>query len=360
MPIHRLLVIVAMTAAWTIPSNATAQPTKANNGTELLFLGTAGGPPLRRDRSEPSTLIMVDGRSYLIDCGIGTMQRMLKAQIDPTQIKTIFLTHLHSDHDLGLADVMADDFFLLNLRGSVDSIGIYGPPQTRELVEAAFRFVTVATRPFAVENPEAYRSVDRGQFLSPFKVNEIDRDGLVFQDDKIRVTAAENSHYALMSAPERVSFKSYSYRIETPHGTIVLTGDTGPSDAVTRLARGADVLVAEADALEAASRDRFVRSMAARNHWSPERADGFRAHFISEHLDTSEIGQMASKAHVKSVILYHYDPDGKADQAAYVSGVKKYFNGPVFAPDDLDHYCLGAAGFRPCPAVASDADRLPM
>ena len=48
-----------------------------------------------------------------------------------------------------------------------------------------------------------------------------------------------------------------------------------------------DVLVAEADALEAASRDRFVKSMAALNHWSTERAEGFRAHFISEHLNTS-------------------------------------------------------------------------
>ena len=201
-PIHRLLVIAAMTAAWTIPSTATAQPTKANNGTELLFLGTAGGPPLRRDRSEPSTLIMVDGRSYLIDCGIGTMQRMLKAQIDPTQIKTIFLTHLHSDHDLGLADVMADDFFLLNLRGSAEfdwDLWTAANPRARR-GSLSFRD---GRDPAVCRESEAYRSVDRGQFLSPFKVNEIDRAGLVFQDDKIRVTAAENSHYALMSAPEQ-------------------------------------------------------------------------------------------------------------------------------------------------------------
>src|SRR6185312_1474232 len=57
--------------------------------TELLFLGTAGGPPLRLDRSEPSTLLIVDGRFYLIDCGIGTMRRMLQAHIASEDIKTI-------------------------------------------------------------------------------------------------------------------------------------------------------------------------------------------------------------------------------------------------------------------------------
>src|SRR5690348_9175219 len=79
--------------------------------TEVLFLGTAGGPPLRLDRSEPSTLLVVDGRPYLIDCGIGTMRRMLRAGVKSEQVRTIFLTHLHADHDLGLADVMANDFF---------------------------------------------------------------------------------------------------------------------------------------------------------------------------------------------------------------------------------------------------------
>lgn len=329
-------------------------PAPSTSHTEILFLGTAGGPPLRPNRSEPATLIIVDGRSYLIDCGIGTVQQMLKAGIDPQQIRTIFLTHLHSDHDLGLADVMGDDFFMLNLRGATASIGIYGPPQTRELVDASFHFVTVAARPFAVENPETYPPMAAGQFPSPFKVHEFGRDGLIYQDDKIRVTAAENSHYALMSAQERKTFKSYSYRIETPYGTIVLTGDTGPSDAVTRLAHGADVLIAEADAVNAADRDRFIEMMASRNHWTAERKRGFRAHFVSEHLDTGEIGQMASRAHVRSVILYHYDPSSRADQAAHVSGVKQYFGGPVFAPDDLDRYCMSAGEIGRCPPTANN------
>ncbi|HEY7791462.1 MAG TPA: MBL fold metallo-hydrolase [Vicinamibacterales bacterium] len=348
MPTRSWLAFVALAAVCSIPSETRAQPATANTRTEILFLGTAGGPPLRRDRSEPSTLITVDGRSYLIDCGIGTVQQMLRADIDPQRIKTIFLTHLHSDHDLGLADVLGDDFFMLNLRGASDSIAIYGPRQTRELVDAAFHFIAVAARPFAVENPDTYRT-NHGHLLDPFDAHEIERDGLIYQDDRIRVTAAENSHYALMTPQERRTFKSYAYRIETPHGTIVLTGDTGPSPVVARLAQGADVLVAEADALNAADRDRFIDTMAARNHWTADRTRRFRAHFIEEHLDTGQIGELASDAHVRAVVLYHYDPASKADQAAYVTGVRQSFKGAVFAPDDLDRYCLNSGALTACP-----------
>ena len=312
--------------------------------TEVLFLGTAGGPPLRLDRSEPSTLLIVEGRPYLIDCGIGTMRRMLRAGVKSEQVRTIFFTHLHADHDLGLADVMANDFFRQSVAGRREPINIYGPPQTKELVEAAFHFITVGFRPFERFPPRA-----NGSYQSPFVTHEFDRDGVIFQDDKIRVTAVENSHYALMPPQRRGQFKSFSYRIATPQGVIVFTGDTGPSQAVERLARGADVLVAEANSRDPQDVERVTASMAARNHWSSKQTKAFRAHFEVEHLDTHEIGRLAAKAGVKAVLLYHYVPENKADQAAYVTGVRSSFSGPVFAPDDLDRYCLGVDGLSRCP-----------
>jgi ribonuclease BN (tRNA processing enzyme) len=312
--------------------------------TEVVFLGTAGGPPLRLDRSEPSTLLIVDGRRYLIDCGIGTMRRMVRAGIKSEQVRTIFFTHLHADHDLGLADVMANDFFRQSVTGRVEPINIYGPPQTKELVDAAFHFITVGFRPFENLPPPA-----NGSYRSPFITHEFDRGGVIFQDERIRVIAAENSHYALMPPQRRGQFKSFSYRIETPHGVIVFTGDTGPSPAVERLARGADVLVAEANNGNPQDVEKVTASMAARNHWSPQQAKAFQAHFEVEHLDTHEIGHLAAKAGVKAVLLYHYVPESKADQAAYVTGVRTSFSGPVFAPDDLDRFCLVGGDLSRCP-----------
>jgi ribonuclease BN (tRNA processing enzyme) len=348
-----LSLIVGVTDAHAAQKAPAAGPQHA---TEIVFLGTAGGPPLRLDRSEPSTLLIVDGREYLIDCGIGTMRRMIEAGIESGQIRTIFLTHLHADHDLGLADVMANDFVHEDLFGATGSVDIYGPPQTRELVDTAFHFITIGFRPFEAETPSAYH-MGNGQFASPFVAHEFDRDGVIFRDDKIRVTVAENSHYALMPSQQRETLKSYSFRIETPHGVIVFTGDTGPSDAVDRLARDADVLVAEASSRDAEDRDRFINAMAARNHWPPKRVQAFRAHFISEHLDTASIAAIATKARVKTVMLYHYDPIDKADQAAYVSGVKKHFAGAVFAPDDLDRYCMVAGTIGRCRVRSKQASR---
>ena len=336
-PALALLITVVLAGSAT---GQTGSSTETPNDAQILFLGTAGGPPLRVDRSEPSTLIIVDGRQYLIDCGIGTMRRMLQAGVQSEQIKTIFFTHLHSDHDLGLADVMANDYFRLRAPRSTPSIHIYGPPPTKELVEAAFRYITITVRPFASENRSDFHVVN-GEFASPFVAHEIDHEGVIFQDDKIRVTAAENTHYALMPGEDRKHLKSFSYRIETPHGVIVFTGDTAQSDAVARLAKGADVLLAEVSYRDAEDLDQTVNTMAARTHATPERTKTFRAHFQFEHLDTQAVGELASKAQVKSVLLYHYNPADKADEAAYVSGVKKYFPGPVFAPADLDRYCIG-------------------
>lgn len=329
--IHRIAAATALALAVSTP--ALAQ--QGAGRTELLFLGTAGGPPLRLDRSEPATLLIVDGRPYLIDCGIGTIRRMLESGIQSETVQTIFLTHLHADHDLGLADVMANDFFRLNLAGSHQEIAVYGPHQTKELVDAAFQYISVGFRPFAAE-PGAFRTalVD-GRLTSPFVAHEIQGEGLIYQDDKIRVIAAENSHYALMPPEDRQLMKSYSYRIETPHGVVVFTGDTGPSDSVIHLAAGADVLVAEVEDMDEVSKS--VEKMAAQSHWAPQRVAALIAHMRQEHLDEAEVGKMATSARAKSVLLYHYDPE---NPAAHVSAVRKSFAGPVFATSDHDRYCL--------------------
>ena len=307
--------------------------------TELLMLGTAGGPPLRKNRSEPATLLIVDGRPYLIDCGIGTIRRLVEVGIPSETIGTIFFTHLHPDHDLGLADVMANDFFHLDLAGDPRKINIYGPPQTSELVEAAFHYISIPFGVFAAEKPGFQLGQPNRGLTSPFVAHEIDGEGVVYRDDKIQITAAENSHYALMPEQFRAHFKSYSYRIQTSHGVVVFTGDTGPSDAVVKLATGADVLVAEVEESLDELRG-FIDHMAAQNHWPPARKQEFAAHMEKEHLTVDSLGELALKAQVQSVLFYHYDPQNKAEQQALVAAAKKYFHGPVLAPMDLDRFCL--------------------
>jgi ribonuclease BN (tRNA processing enzyme) len=335
-------VILALTLLSPAAVAQSGRAAQQSSDTEILFLGTAGGPPLHEDRSEPSTVLIVDGREYLIDCGIGTMRRMVQAGIQSEQIKTIFLTHLHPDHVLGLADVLANDFLRFNFADAGQTIDIYGPPQTKELVDSAFQYIAIPFTVFAAEGlPGAGNEIK-----SPFLTHEVERDGLVYKDDKISVTAAENTHYALMSADLRRRMKSYSYRIDTLHGSIVFTGDTGPSEAVARLAKEADVLVTEVG--DRGDSEKLANRLAQQNHWPAERTTTLMAHMRHEHLDLRAVGEMATTAGVRSVILYHYNP---ADPSTSVSGVKQYFSGPVFGSADLDRYCLGTSADRQSPGA---------
>lgn len=353
---HTVTLIAALALALTffnLPAASQQRPAALRaNDTELLMLGTAGGPPLRNDRSEPATLLIVDGRTYLIDCGIGTVRRLVELGIPSQTIGTIFFTHLHPDHDLGLVDVLANDYFHLDLASDPRKINIYGPPQTSELVDAAVHYISIPFEVFAAEKPGFQLDRPNHGLTSPFVVHEIDAEGVVYRDDKIQVTAAENSHYALMPAEFRAHFKSYSYRIQTPDGVVIFTGDTGPSDAVAKLASGADVLVSE---VEESSEElsKFIDQMAAQNHWTPARKQLFADHMEKEHLTVDSLGELAAKAQVHSVLFYHYDPQDKADQQARVAAMKKYFQGPVLAPMDLDRFCLSKdapskSKFQPC------------
>ncbi len=344
-----LLAAAAVSALGVLPARAVAQSRPAplvQRGDEIILLGTKGGPDLNRDHSEPATVLVVDGRPYLIDAGIGTMRRLLAAGVPSVDIRTIFLTHDHPDHTLGLVAVLANDFNRTDPTGGPRATGtfdIYGPPQTTALVAAAWSFIRIPYSIFAAEH------IGGGTITNPFRVHIIDRDGLVYQDDRIRVTAVENTHYRLMPAQDTARMKSYSYRVETPYGVIVFTGDTGPSKAVERLARGADVLVSEVEDL-----GRIRKAVTSGRGAGAAESPSTRAlleHLRLEHLTMQAVGELASGAHVKAVILHHYVPPG--DPATYVSGVKRFYTGPVFAGEDLARYCLGpteaaARALRPC------------
>lgn len=326
---------VALCLSLMLPAGASAAPAKVGKGTQLIMLGTAGGPLIRAARAEPSTLLIVDGTPYLIDCGVGALRRMVEAGIRPQSLRAIFITHHHPDHDLDLANIMASDFFGIGWGQKRSHWNIYGPPGTRRMVAAAIRYISVPFDTFAAEGVTSW------DIKSHFTGHNIAKPGLVYQDDKIRVTAVENTHFATMPAKYRAHMKSYSYRIRTPHGTIVFTGDTGPSKAVAKLAKGADVLVSEV------LNEKLVLSginrMAAANHWSAERKAVLVDHMKREHLAPAAVARLARAAGVRTVLLHHLVPGtGSGDAEDDVKGVKAGFDGQVIAAHDLAHYCVNA------------------
>ena len=197
-----VLALLILMPRWAFAQNAS--PAVGHKGLQILLLGTHGGPTLVERQSESATLLIVDGRSYLIDCGIGTVRRLLEAGAPSQQIETIFITHGHPDHALGLADVLADDYQYLAVTApaSRQEFDVYGPPETPALVSAAYEYIKIPCGIFAAE------PIGRNEFVDPFRAHVIDHDGLVYQDDTIRLTAAENSHYQLLPAKYHASMKS--------------------------------------------------------------------------------------------------------------------------------------------------------
>src|SRR5262249_39629893 len=153
--------------------------------------------------------------------------------------------------------------------------------------------------------------------------------GMVYKDANVTVKAVENSHFHFpKGSPGFGKYKSYSYRFETPDRTIVFTGDTGPSQAVAELAKGADMLVSEVSYLSPDD----AKALRVRNGtWdkmSQEEQKGFLRHMVEEHLTPAEVGKLAAKAGVKTVLLTHIANSGdpKDDYRRYADEVRKAFS----------------------------------
>src|SRR5262249_34932673 len=127
--------------------------------------------------------------------------------------------------------------------------------------------------------------------------------GRVYQDANVNVTAAETTHFEFHTGAAAGKHKSYAYRFETPDRVIVVTGDIGPNDALTSLAKDADLLLAEANSVE--ERMQLLIKSGQWEVMSPAQRAGIQRQMTQGHLSTEDVGKMASQARVKTVVLTH-------------------------------------------------------
>jgi len=231
-----LIAILACFFAVAATDTGTAQNSgaAADTGTRLITLGTVAGPPPRPHRAQSSNLLIVNKTLYVIDAGDGVARRIAKAGFNVRDVGTIFITHHHDDHTAGLGTLMSTAWD--NQRTT--PINVYGPPRTEELVKAAVQYFSISAE---IRIADGGRTIPIERLFFGHDVGT----GLVYQDANIKVTAIENTHFAFHTGPAAGKHKSYSYRFETPDRVVVFSGDTGPSTALTELAKGADLLVTE-------------------------------------------------------------------------------------------------------------------
>ncbi len=273
---------------------------------EVVLLGT-GMPRPDPAASGPATAVTVGDRVFLFDAGRAVLQQMAAAHLPIKGPTAAFITHLHSDHTVGLPDLILTSWVV----GRNTPMPIYGPPGTARMVDLIMQAwsVDIQVRTEGLEHhPPGTERV---------AVHEI-VPGVVYDSAGVRITAFHVPHG---SFPE-----SFGYRIETPDRVIVISGDTGPSEAVERAARGADVLVHEA---YPASR------------LEPEDRPGgedWPAYMHSFHTSDEEIGALARRAGVKLVVLTHLVRMGGTDEDL-IAGVRRGgYTGRVVVGKDLQHW----------------------
>ena len=289
----------------------------------LITLGTAAGPSLRPDRSQSSNLLTVNGTHYVVDAGDGVARRLAQAGIDVREIGTIFITHHHDDHTAGMGTLLS----LAWDRQRTKPIHVYGPPQTEELVKAAVQYFSISAE---IRIADGGRTIPIAEVFFGHDVGT----GVVYQDANIKVTAVENSHFAFHEGPAAGKYKSYSYRFEMADRVIVFTGDTASSDAVTELAKGADLLVTETCSCE----DR-KQAMINDGRWqamTPAEQAGNMRQATQGHMSLDAIWKVATRANVKTLVLSHLTQRfGTDDYTPWAEEIKKHFSGEVLVAKDL-------------------------
>jgi ribonuclease BN (tRNA processing enzyme) len=217
---------------------------------------------------------------------------------------------------------------------------IYGPPGTSDLVEGIERSIVPSEKiglPSGAPSPLALSAM--------VKVVTVD-DGADLTLGDLRVRAVRNTHFDEGGKPAANGSVSLSYRFDAGAATVGYTGDTGPSDAVTRLFAGAGLIVSEAADLRSAA-----AAINAPNSPVPVAARaGLLRHIADHHLTPAQAGTMASAAGAKCLVLTHLSisvPTAKV-APALEEEARHAFSGSVVVARDLDRFAVPSVGAPDC------------
>lgn len=277
----RFILVVLFLLA--ITSQVLAQPsTQQDKRTLLVLLGT-GTPQPDPERSGPATAVIVNGSAYLVDFGPGVVRRAASAQIDkgitalePTNLRVVFLTHLHSDHTAGYPDLILTPWVM----GRRVPLEVYGPKGLKNMTEhvlAAYQEdIAIRRDGMEKESPEGWK----------VNVHEITA-GVVYKDANVTVTAFPTRHGDWA--------QSYGYRFDTADRSIVISGDTIPTQATIDACRACDVLVHEAQTLK------FINNPMRPN----DQGYDVKAYVAKYHTTTEQLVELAAKAKPGLLVTYH-------------------------------------------------------
>ncbi|HSP63887.1 MAG TPA: MBL fold metallo-hydrolase [Pyrinomonadaceae bacterium] len=301
-----LSVVLLLPSAPARNATSTSALASAAQSTQVILLGT-GTPFPDPSASGPATAVVINGRVFLFDVGAGVMRRLQAANLPINGPEALFVTHLHSDHTLGYADLILTSWVMRRRA----PFPVFGPPglqrMTSHLLAAYSEDIRIRTHGLEHEIAGGYR----------VNVHEI-HAGVIYEKDGVRVTAIAVRHGAWK--------ESFGYRIETADRSIVISGDTRPSEALVKAARGVDILIHEAySASRLAPEDR------------PGGKDWPR-YCRDYHTSDVELGRLAARIQPKLLILYHLVRMGASDEELLAGVRAGGYAGRVVIGKDLERY----------------------
>jgi ribonuclease Z len=265
---------------------------------EVTLLGT-GTPRLDIARLGPATLVETKGKYFLFDSGRATSVRLQQARISPAQINHIFITHLHSDHINGLADVWLTSWIWQRQM----PLTVIGPTGTVSMMRHMKK---------AYQNDIRYRAAN--DKLDPKHSDiistEIAGDQIVYQHDGITITAFTVNHGLVKPA--------FGYRIDSDDHSVVISGDTTYSDNLISHAKDVDLIVheiADADQKLLADNPRLTKVMAY-------------------HTTPSQAALVLNQVKPKEAVFTHILLFGITEQEV-MSKIQQQYNGSIHIGHDL-------------------------
>lgn len=283
------------------PPQVAFSPASSEHSVFVVFLGT-GMPRPDPTRQGPSLAVVVNGQAYIVDAGTGLVRQATAAYkrgvaaLQPNLLDIAFLTHLHSDHTLGLPDLILTPWVM----GRVRPLTLYGPSGTKGMVngieQAYSEDIDLRIHGLEHDSPTGHQ-VD---------VHEI-HPGVIYQDSNVKVTAFAVKHGSWKEA--------LGYRFDADGKSIVISGDTRPTDSVAQACDGCDILIHEA-----------YTSIPT----------GGQQYFSSFHTSAEELGAVAAAAKPKLLIVTHFMGGPNPDPAELIQAIQQKFHGPITVANDLD------------------------
>jgi ribonuclease BN (tRNA processing enzyme) len=278
---------------------------------KVIILGT-GTPIPDPSASGPAVAVVVNEQAYLFDAGPGVVrqaeaaaEKFRLAALDATNLTRLFITHLHSDHTLGYPDVMLTPWVV----GRLLPLEVYGPLGTAAMTD---RLKEAYAADIKIRSNGAE---GLGRRPLDVRVHEISQPGEVYRDANVTVRALNVRHGSWPQA--------FGYAIEAAGRSIVISGDTAPSEEITKACQACDLLIHEVY-----SDDRF------KIVFGRERG----AYHSTFHTSTTQLADIAAKAKPKLLVLYHQLYFGPRDQVDLEAEIRRTYSGNVVNGRDLTLY----------------------